>query len=170
MPSDKIRSERVYLNNPIFFSVQLVVLCVTIASVIGDLPPGTRRNTYLPPEPTKGGYTYSKPTVPFPKPTPTVPYPSRPTPSFPGPRPTPSFPGPRPTPSFPGPRPTPTFPGPRPTPTYPVPTPGPFPTSRPTPTYPDFTGQQSGGDTSFIGGPGVSINESEVVLNEKNCI
>ncbi|XP_011882762.1 PREDICTED: pro-resilin-like [Vollenhovia emeryi] len=133
------------------YYLQLVVLCVTVASVIGDLPPGTRRNTYLPPEPTKGGYTYSKPTVPFPKPTPT--FPSRPTPSFPGPRPTPSFPGPRPTPSYPGPRPTPSFPGPRPTPTYPG-TPGTFPTpSRPTPTrpFPDYTGQPSDGDGNVIG-------------------
>ncbi|XP_011638275.1 prophenin-2-like [Pogonomyrmex barbatus] len=97
------------------YYLQLVVLCVTIASVIGDLPPGTRRNTYLPPE--KKGYTYSTPSVPFP------------TPSFPGPRPTPSFPGPRPTPSFPGPRPTPSFPGPRPTPSLPW-------TPDPTPTYP----------------------------------
>lgn len=150
-------------------SVQLVVLCVTIASVIGDLPPGTRRNTYLPPEPTKGGYSYSKPTVPFPKPTPTAPFPTRPTPSFPGPRPTPSFPGPRPTPSFPGPRPTPTFPGPRPTPTYPGPprTPGTFPTSRPTPPFPDYSGQQSGGDKNIIG-LDVSIHENEmIVLIEK---
>lgn len=150
-----------------FLLAQLVVLCVTVASVIGDLPPGTRRNTYLPPEPTKGGYTYSKPTVPFPKPTP---FPTRPTPSFPGPRPTPSFPGTRPTPSFPGPgtRPTPSFPGPRPTPTYPTGptrTPGTFPTPstgyptrpRPTPTFPDYTGQQSGGDRNVITGPGVSI-------------
>ncbi|XP_012528702.1 anther-specific proline-rich protein APG [Monomorium pharaonis] len=143
---------------------QLVVLCVTVASVIGDLPPGTRRNTYLPPEPTKGGYTYSKPTVPFTKPTPTAPFPqTRPTPSFPGPRPTPSFPGPRPTPSFPGTRPTPSFPGPRPTPTFPGPTrPTPFPSTgtgyptgpRPTPPFPDFISQQSGGDKNVIGGPG----------------
>ncbi|XP_070523586.1 uncharacterized protein [Cardiocondyla obscurior] len=148
-----------FLTFPVSFT-QLVVLCVTVASVIGDLPPGTRRNTYLPPEPTKGGgYTYSKPTVPFPKPTPSVPFPTRPTP-FPGPRPTPTFPGPRPTPTFPGPRPTPTFPGPRPTPTFPTRTPGTFPTPspgtfpprpRPTPTFPDYTGQPSGGDGNVIG-------------------
>ncbi|XP_018371880.1 PREDICTED: classical arabinogalactan protein 9 [Trachymyrmex cornetzi] len=144
------------------YYLQLIVLCVTVASVIGDLPPGTRRNTYLPPEPTKG-YTYSKPPVPFPKPTPTGPFP---TPGFPGPRPTPSFPAPRPTPSFPVPRPTPSIPGPRPTfprptPTYPQPTrtPGTFPPSpgtgyprvRPTPPFPDYNGQQSGGDGTRIG-------------------
>ncbi|KAG5313052.1 RESIL protein, partial [Pseudoatta argentina] len=142
-------------------SAQLIVLCVTVASVIGDLPPGTRRNTYLPPEPTKG-YTYNKPPVSFPKPTPTGPFP---TPNFPGPRPTPSFPAPRPTPSFPPTRPTPSFPGPRPTfPTtrpYPQPTrtPGTFPPSpgtgypriRPTPPFPDYTGQPSGGDRTLIG-------------------
>lgn len=146
-----------YLNN-LISPAQLVVLCLTVASVIGDLPPGTRRNTYLPPEPTKGGgYTYSKPTVSFPKPTPTVPFPTRPTPSFPGPRPTSPFPGPRPTPSYPGTRPTP-FPGPT------RPTPGTFPPStgyptgpRPTPPFPDFISQQSGGDRNVIGGPDVSI-------------
>lgn len=147
----KIRSRRVYLNNPIS-PAQLVVLCVTIASVIGDLPPGTRRNTYLPPEPTKGsGYTYSKPTVPFPKPTPTVPT-YRPTPSFPGTRPTPSFPVSRPTPSYPVPpsRPTPgTFPPSTGTGGYPS-------RPRPTPPFPDYTSQQSGRDGSVIGGPGVS--------------
>jgi len=143
---------------------------VTVASVIGDLPPGTRRNTYLPPEPTKGGYSYETPKVPFPtRPTPSFPGPRptpsfpgpRPTPTYPGPRPTPSYPGPRPTPSYPGPRPTPSFPGPRPTPTYPTKTPGTFPTPstgypRPRPTPPftsDFNGQQIDGIT----GPGVSI-------------
>ncbi|XP_018393481.1 PREDICTED: vegetative cell wall protein gp1-like [Cyphomyrmex costatus] len=155
------------------YYLQLIVLCVTVASVIGDLPPGTRRNTYLPPEPTKG-YSYSKPSVPFPKPTPTVPFPTpsfpgpRPTPSFPAPRPTPSYPAPRPTPSYPAPRPTPSFPSPRPTfprptPTYPQPsrTPGTFPTAptgyprvRPTPPFPEYTGQQSGDESSVIGGPG----------------
>ncbi|XP_011175919.1 pro-resilin [Solenopsis invicta] len=132
------------------YYLQLVVLCVTIASVIGDLPPGTRRNTYLPPEPTKGsGYTYSKPTVPFPKPTPTVPT-YRPTPSFPGTRPTPSFPVSRPTPSYPVPpsRPTPgTFPPSTGTGGYPS-------RPRPTPPFPDYTSQQSGRDGSVIGGPG----------------
>ncbi|XP_018305343.1 leucine-rich repeat extensin-like protein 5 [Mycetomoellerius zeteki] len=129
------------------YYLQLIVLCVTVASVIGDLPPGTRRNTYLPPEPTKG-YAYSKPPIPFPKPTPTV---SFPTSGFPGPRPTPSFPTSRPTPPFTGTRPT--FPGtrptfPRPTPTYLQPTrtsgtlpPSPstgYPRIVPTPPFPDY--------------------------------
>lgn len=97
-----------------------------VVSVIGDLPPGTRRNTYLPPEPTKGGYTYNKPPVTFPKPTPT--FPTRPSPTYPGSRPTPTYPGP---------------------PTRPPGTP------RPTPGFPDYTGQPSGHNGNTIG-PGVS--------------
>ncbi|KAH0953327.1 hypothetical protein HN011_003124 [Eciton burchellii] len=107
------------------YYLQLAVLCVTIANVIGDLPPGTRRNTYLPPEPTKGGYTYSKPTVPFP---------TRPT-----------YPGTRTT--FPE---TPTkTPG-----TYPTPSSSRFPTTfptKPTTRYPDITGQPSGHNGNTIG-------------------
>ncbi|XP_043278989.1 pro-resilin-like isoform X2 [Venturia canescens] len=126
----------------------LLMMCwTTMSSVLGDLPPGTRRNTYLPPEPTKG-YNYNTPSVPFPRPTPSFP---------PGPRPTPSFPpvttrptnrpgtGPttRPFPS-PGPRPT---PGTRPTPGgggYP--TPGP----RPTPIFPDYPGQPSNNNGNHL--------------------
>lgn len=119
------------------YYLQLAVLCVTVANVIGDLPPGTRRNTYLPPEPTKGGYTYSKPPVQFPKPTS----------SFPGPRPTlrPTPTVPRPTPTYLEPRPTSTYGVPGPTPTYGVPRPtygGPRPTS--TSGYPTYTGASSG--------------------------
>lgn len=116
------------------YYLQLAVLCVTIANVIGDLPPGTRRNTYLPPEPTKGGYSYSKPTVPFTKPTP---FPTRPT--FPGTR-------PPPPPTFPG---TTRTPG-----TYPTPPSTRFPTTgfpRPTTRFPDYTGQQTGGGGNVIG-------------------
>ncbi|XP_070152154.1 pro-resilin [Polyergus mexicanus] len=126
------------------YYLQLAVLCVTVANVIGDLPPGTRRNTYLPPEPTKGGYTYSKPPVQFPKPTPSFPGP-RPTPTFPGPRPTPSVP--RPTPTYLEPRPTPTYGVPRPTSTYGVPRPTPtysVPRPTPTPGYPTYNGQGTG--------------------------
>lgn len=121
----------------------MAVLCVTVVNVIGDLPPGTRRNTYLPPAPTPG-YTYSKPPVSFPKPSPT--FPTRPSPTFPGPRPGPGpstgiYPtGPsRPSTGFPTPRPT--YPSPRPT--YPSP-------------RPDYTGAPSGPDGNAIG-PGVSI-------------
>lgn len=128
---------------------QLTLLCLTAAATttLGDLPPGTRRNTYLPPEPTKG-YDYNKPPGPgFPSPGP----PGRPTPGFPvGPpaRPTPSFPtGPpaRPPPgppARPSPRPpAPSFPPPgRPTPGGGYPPPGP----RPTPGFPDFPGSPSG--------------------------
>ncbi|XP_011497661.1 PREDICTED: pro-resilin-like [Ceratosolen solmsi marchali] len=70
---------------------QLALLCLTAVATttrdaLADLPPGTRRNTYLPPEPTKG-YDYSKPTGPgFPSPSP-PPGPTRPpyTPSRPYP-------------------------------------------------------------------------------------
>ncbi|KAK0087772.1 hypothetical protein PV325_014111 [Microctonus aethiopoides] len=120
---------------------------------MGDLPPGTRRNTYLPPEPTKG-YNYNTPSVPFPpRPTPTFPT-SRPTPFPIGPtRPTPTFPtgGTRPpTPGRPG-YPT---PGPRPTPGFPTPTirptgyPGPGP--RPTPGFPDYPGQPTGNNDHSV--------------------
>ncbi|XP_014477053.1 PREDICTED: cuticle protein 19-like [Dinoponera quadriceps] len=65
------------------YYLQLAVLCVTMVSVIGDLPPGTQRNTYLPPKPTPGGYKYPVPTVTFPTgSTQTFPphtYPTRPT-------------------------------------------------------------------------------------------
>lgn len=102
-----------------------------VVTVIGDLPPGTRRNTYLPPEPTKGGYTYNKPTVTFPKPTPT--FPTRPSPTFPGPRPTPTYPGSTRTPPSTG-----------------------YPTRPSTiPGFPDYTGQPSGPNGNAIG-PGVS--------------
>lgn len=105
-----------------------------VVTVIGDLPPGTRRNTYLPPEPTKGGYTYNKPTVTFPKPTPT--FPTRPSPTFPGPRPTPTYPGSTRTPGTP-------------------PSTG-YPTRPSTiPGFPDYTGQPSGPNGNAIG-PGVS--------------
>ncbi|XP_026829647.1 DNA-directed RNA polymerase II subunit RPB1 [Ooceraea biroi] len=121
--------------------MKLAVLCVTVANVIGDLPPGTRRNTYLPPEPTKGGYTYKTPTVPFPTPTPT-------RPTFPGTRPTyptgPTFPGTRPT--YPPTRPT--YPGTRPT--YP-PTRPTYPGTRPTFPGPEITGQPSGTNGNAIG-------------------
>lgn len=148
------RSERAcFLTNP-SSPAQLAVLCVTVANVIGDLPPGTRRNTYLPPEPTKGGYTYSKPPVQFPKPTPSFPG-TRPTPSVP--RPTPTYLEPRPTPTYGVPRPTPTYGVPRPTPTYGVP--------RPTPTsgYPTYTGQPSGTNGNAIE-PGVSTREMDTCL------
>lgn len=129
----------------------MTVLCLAVATVVCDLPPGTRRNTYLPPEPTKG-YDYNTPKVPF---TP------RPTPSFPTQR--PSFPtGPsRPTPTFPtGPTRPPTRP------TYPTPgtrpTPGgggyPTPGPRPTPGFPDYPGQPTGNNGNTIPPPGdVSI-------------
>lgn len=143
----------------ISFSTQLAVLCVTVVSVIGDLPPGTRRNTYLPPETTQSGYQYTRPSVPFP---------TRPSPTFPT-RPSPTFPT-RPSPTYPT-RPSPTYPVPtRPSPTYPVPgtrpTTGTFPTRpstgfppstgyptrpRPTPGFPDYTSQPSGPDGNSIG-------------------
>ncbi|XP_011150497.2 pro-resilin [Harpegnathos saltator] len=111
------------------YYLQLAVLCVTVVSVIGDLPPGTRRNTYLPPEPTKG-YTYPKPPVTFP---------TRPSQTFPT-------------------HPTQTFPT-RPTPTYTVPTrpSGTFPTqntgypTRPTRPFPDYPGQPTGVNGNTIG-------------------
>ncbi|KAG7207687.1 hypothetical protein KM043_009306 [Ampulex compressa] len=113
------------------FYLQMAVLCAAVVNVICDLPPGTRRNTYLPPDPTKG-YSYDKPSVPFPRPTPT--YPTRPTPS-------PTYPtGPtqpvRPFPS-PSPKPGTKFPSTRPT-GYPAPGP------RPTPEFPDYPGQPTG--------------------------
>ncbi|KZC08795.1 Pro-resilin [Dufourea novaeangliae] len=97
----------------------ITILCMAVVHVISDLPPGTRRNTYLPPEPTKG-YNYDTPGIPFPKPTTTrppfsstTPYPSRTTRPY-NPKPTTKFPSPRPTPGTgyppPGPRPTPEFP------------------------------------------------------------
>lgn len=119
-----------FSNNYIHSFIQLTVLCVTIVSVIGDLPPGTRRNTYLPPKPTNGGYTYPKPPVTFPTRTPT-------------------FPTVRPTPPI-------TYPiGPtRPTPGSTFPTvPGTVYPTRPRPT-PDYTGQPSGPNGNSIG-PGV---------------
>nr|XP_031829420.1 pro-resilin-like isoform X2 [Nomia melanderi] len=96
----------------------ITILCMAVVHVICDLPPGTRRNTYLPPEPTKG-YNYDTPAIPFPKSTttrppfsPTTPYPTR-TPR-PYPKTTTKFPTTRPTPGTgyppPGPRPTPDFP------------------------------------------------------------
>ncbi|XP_034935420.1 ribonuclease 3-like [Chelonus insularis] len=126
--------------------IQLILFGLMVHNVLGDLPPGTRRNTYLPPEPTKG-YNYNTPSVPFPP---------RPTPSpFPTPRPTPSFPtGPtRPTPTFPPSRPPtsrPGYPGPGPRPTPGFPTPAPRPTGypgpgpKPTPGFPDYTPQPTG--------------------------
>ncbi|XP_043484994.1 ESX-1 secretion-associated protein EspK-like [Leptopilina heterotoma] len=138
------------------FHLQMTVLCLAVATVVCDLPPGTRRNTYLPPEPTKGGYDYNKPPGTFPRPTtgfpssrPTFPVgPTRPTPTFPtGPtRPTtpgrPTYPGTgtRPTPGFPTPgtRPTPGGNG--------YPTPGP----RPTPGFPDYPGSPSGNNGNNI--------------------
>ncbi|XP_057318781.1 basic proline-rich protein-like isoform X1 [Microplitis mediator] len=137
----------------------IIVLCLTVINVLGDLPPGTRRNTYLPPEPTKG-YNYNTPSVPFPRPTPGFPS-SRPTSPFPvGPtRPTPTFPtGPSRPPTQPG-RPGGGYPtpGPRPTPGFPTPTnrptggyPGPGP--RPTPGFPDYPGQPSGNNGNTVPG------------------
>ncbi|XP_012280223.1 pro-resilin [Orussus abietinus] len=111
-----------------FLPVQVAVLSLLLGNVLCDLPPGTRRNTYLPPEPTKG-YTYNKPPVPFPSPTPT--FPGRPTPTFPvGPT-----------------RPTPTFPTGPPRPPTGYPTPGP----RPTPGFPDYPGQPTGHNGNTIG-------------------
>ncbi|XP_015608197.1 uncharacterized protein LOC107274001 [Cephus cinctus] len=93
-------------------ALQVAVLFLVMTVVLGDLPAGTRRNTYLPPEPTTG-YRYDRPTVPFPTRTPTFPgvtpttFPTRPT------RPEPPIPnttrrpvtypgpGPKPTPGFP---------------------------------------------------------------------
>ena len=132
----------------------MTVLCLAVATVVCDLLPGPNRNTYLPPEPTKG-YDYNKPPVPFSRPTvpsprPTYPVgPTRPTPSFPTGPTRPSTPG-RPTYPGPGPRPTPGFPtpGPRPTPGgggYPAPGP------RPTPGFPDYTGSPSGGNRNTVG-------------------
>ncbi|KAL2711615.1 proline-rich extensin-like protein EPR1 isoform X2 [Vespula squamosa] len=69
------------------YYLQITLLWLSIANVICDLPPGTRRNTYLPPESTKG-YSYEKPPIPFSK-TPT--FPTRPTPSFSPTRTTPPF-------------------------------------------------------------------------------
>lgn len=103
-------------NRLVIFALQIAILCMAVVHVICDLPPGTRRNTYLPPEPTKG-YNYDTPRIPFPRPSTTrppfsstPPYTTRPYPStkpntkFP-PRPTPSegYPptGTRPTPEFP---------------------------------------------------------------------
>ncbi|XP_015120571.1 extensin-like [Diachasma alloeum] len=135
------------------FRIQLYLLCVTVGSVLSDLPPGTRRNTYLPPDPTKG-YDYNTPSVPFsPRPTPSFPPsrgtfptgPSRPPPTFPtGPaRPTP--PTSRPGYPSPGTRPTPVFPTPSQRPTgYPG------PGIRPTPGFPDYTGQPSGNNGNTV--------------------
>ena len=127
----------------------LLVCWTTISCVLGDLPPGTRRNTYLPPEPTKG-YDYNTPNIPFPRPTPSFPPGTRPTPSFPvTPRPTgPTRPHPTPGRPYPTPgtRPTPGFPSPRPTPGGGYPTPGP----RPTPTFPDYPGQPSGNNGNSL--------------------
>ncbi|XP_078040745.1 uncharacterized protein LOC144471991 [Augochlora pura] len=103
--------------NHCLFYLQITIFCMAVVHVICDLPPGTRRNTYLPPEPTKG-YNYDTPGIPFPKPTTTrrpfsttTPYPTRP---FNSPKPTTKFPSTRPTPGTgyppPGPRPTPEFP------------------------------------------------------------
>ncbi|CAD1478181.1 unnamed protein product [Heterotrigona itama] len=87
---------------------------MAVMHVICDLPPGTRRNTYLPPEPTKG-YNYDTPRIPFPATTrppftTTTPFTTRPhskppqkfTPSRP-PHPDEGYPpsGNRPTPEFP---------------------------------------------------------------------
>lgn len=93
---------------------------MAVVHVICDLPPGTRRNTYLPPEPTKG-YNYDTPRIPFSKPTTsrptfssTTPYPNTPRRPYPSPKPSTKFPPSRPTPGEgyppPGPRPTPEFP------------------------------------------------------------
>ncbi|KAK9297600.1 hypothetical protein QLX08_008748 [Tetragonisca angustula] len=54
------------------FYLQTAIVCMAVTHVICDLPPGTRRNTYLPPEPTKG-YNYDTPRIPFSKPTTTRP-------------------------------------------------------------------------------------------------
>ena len=123
----------------------MTVLCLAVATVVGDLPPGTRRNTYLPPEPTKG-YNYNTPKVPFPTRTPPTRRPSIPT----GPtRPTPTFPtGPPRPPTYPTPgtRPTPGGGG--------YPTPGP----PPTPGFPDYPGYPTGNNGNTIRPPGdVSI-------------
>ncbi|XP_066601380.1 pro-resilin isoform X2 [Prorops nasuta] len=92
-------------------NIKLFFLWAIIGAAVCDLPPGTRRNTYLPPEPTKG-YNYDKPGVTFPKPTPGFPPGNtRPNPPFPPPG------GNRPP-----------TPGPRPPPIRPSPGPGPLPT------------------------------------------
>lgn len=140
---------------------------MVISGVLSDLPPGTRRNTYLPPDPTKG-YDYNTPSVPFP-PRPSQFPPSRPpTTGFPvGPtRPTqPTYPTSRP-PAIPGRPPTQGYPspGPRPTPGFPSPTPQrpigptgyPAPGPRPTPNFPDYPGQPSGNNGNTIPS-GVSV-------------
>ncbi|KAG6802739.1 pro-resilin isoform X1 [Apis mellifera caucasica] len=85
----------------------IAIICMAIVHVICDLPPGTRRNTYLPPEPTKG-YNYETPSIPFPKTTrpsfttsPSHTYP-KPTTKFPTSRPSNGYPPPtKPTPEFP---------------------------------------------------------------------
>lgn len=81
---------------------------MAIVHIICDLPPGTRRNTYLPPEPTKG-YNYGTPSIPFPKPT------TRPSfttpPSHTYPKPTTKFPTRPPNEGYPPPtKPTVEFP------------------------------------------------------------
>nr|XP_033198271.1 pro-resilin-like isoform X1 [Bombus vancouverensis nearcticus]XP_033198272.1 pro-resilin-like isoform X1 [Bombus vancouverensis nearcticus] len=97
---------------------KIAILCMAVVHVICDLPPGTRRNTYLPPEPTKG-YTYDTPRIPFTKPT-------TPRPSFPTTTPYSSRPYSKPTPSK--------FPPSRTTPSEGYPPTG----TRPTPEFPDY--------------------------------
>lgn len=118
----------------------LLCLFLVIQTILCDLPPGTRTraNSYLPPDQSKNGYDYNKPSGPG--------FPSGPGPA--PPRPPPSFPqGPpaRPPPSFPsGPPARP--PAPRP-PAPPLPSPGggyPAPGARPSPGFPDYSGSPSG--------------------------
>ncbi|XP_044016477.1 vegetative cell wall protein gp1-like [Aphidius gifuensis] len=150
------------------FRIQIYLLFITMICAFADLPPGTRRNTYLPPDPTKG-YDYNPPPVPFPpsRQPPSQFPPSRPPTGFPvGPtRPTPPVPFPtgpsrpptvpsRPTQGYPspGPRPTPGFPTrPPPTPQRPIgPTGYPAPGPRPTPNFPDYPGQPTGNNGNTI--------------------
>lgn len=80
---------------------------MVIVHVICDLPPGTRRNTYLPPEPTKG-YNYETPSIVFSKST--IPFSTTPS-SHTYPKPTTKFPTSRPFNGYPPPtKPTPEFP------------------------------------------------------------
>lgn len=81
---------------------------MAIVHVICDLPPGTRHNTYLPPEPTKG-YNYETPSIPFLKSTTRPPFTTPPSHTYP--KPTTKFPTSRPSNGYPPPtKPTPEFP------------------------------------------------------------
>ncbi|CAK9818548.1 resilin [Anthophora plagiata] len=99
-------------GNAVKSIIHMAILCMAVVHVICDLPPGTRRNTYLPPEPTKG-YNYDTPRIPFSRPTTSRP-PFTTTRSYNNHKPTTKFPTPRPTPDqgYPpsGTRPTPDFP------------------------------------------------------------